>query len=41
MRARIHDGVSDEEYASAVKVLRRMITNVGSNAKFGCPTVPG
>ncbi|MEF3119280.1 MarR family winged helix-turn-helix transcriptional regulator [Streptomyces chrestomyceticus] len=29
MRARIHDGISDEEYVRTLKVLQRMIHNVG------------
>ncbi|GAA0667519.1 hypothetical protein GCM10010193_18960 [Kitasatospora atroaurantiaca] len=34
IRAQIHDGVSDEDYVRVVKVLRRMIGNVGGNADF-------
>ncbi|MFB1046398.1 MarR family transcriptional regulator [Streptomyces chrestomyceticus] len=29
MRARIHDGISDEEYVRTLKALQRMIHNVG------------
>jgi MarR family transcriptional regulator, organic hydroperoxide resistance regulator len=31
IREQIHDGVSEEDYAVVVKVLRRMIGNVGGN----------
>nr|AEU17891.1 putative regulator MarR/SlyA family [Streptomyces antibioticus] len=34
VRARIHDGISDEEYVSVVKVLRRMLANVGGDTGF-------
>ncbi|AEW95340.1 MULTISPECIES: MarR family winged helix-turn-helix transcriptional regulator [Streptomycetaceae] len=33
-RARIHAGIPDEDYVTTVKVLRRMIENVGGNAEF-------
>lgn len=32
LRARIHDGIADEEYVRALKVLQRMIHNVGGTA---------
>ncbi len=32
IRARIHDGISDADYVTAPKVLRRMITNVTGTA---------
>jgi hypothetical protein len=32
LRARIHDGIADEEYVQALKVLQRMIRNVGGHA---------
>lgn len=33
LRGVVHEGISDEEYVAALKVLRRMVTNVeGSNA---------
>lgn len=32
VRARIHDGIPDEEYVAALKVLRRMIANSGPPA---------
>ncbi|MFK8846553.1 MarR family winged helix-turn-helix transcriptional regulator [Streptomyces sp. Ac-502] len=33
MRARIHDGISDEEYVRTLKVLQRMIHNVGGKMR--------
>jgi hypothetical protein len=30
IRARIHDGISDADYVTTLKVLRRMIANVGA-----------
>ncbi|GHA44482.1 hypothetical protein GCM10010329_78940 [Streptomyces spiroverticillatus] len=33
-QTRLRAGVSDEEYVAAIKVLRRMITNVGGDAGF-------
>ncbi|ROP29926.1 DNA-binding MarR family transcriptional regulator [Couchioplanes caeruleus] len=32
LRAQIHEGISDEEYVAALKVMRRMISNSGSAA---------
>ena len=32
LRAVVHEGISDEEYVAALKVLRRMITNVEDDA---------
>ncbi|MFB9902950.1 MarR family winged helix-turn-helix transcriptional regulator [Allokutzneria oryzae] len=32
LRARIHDGIPDEEYVRTLKVLQRMIHNVGGKA---------
>ncbi|MEU8823450.1 MarR family winged helix-turn-helix transcriptional regulator [Streptomyces sp. NPDC048636] len=32
MRARIHDGIDDDAYVAALKVLQRMIHNVGGQA---------
>jgi MarR family transcriptional regulator, organic hydroperoxide resistance regulator len=32
MRTTIHDGITDEEYLTALKVLQRMIHNVGGKA---------
>ncbi|MEC4018526.1 MarR family winged helix-turn-helix transcriptional regulator [Streptomyces sp. H27-D2] len=32
LRAEIHDGITDEEYVTALKVLRRMIHNLGGPA---------
>ncbi|MBW5424499.1 winged helix DNA-binding protein [Streptomyces sp. BG9H] len=32
LRAQIHEGISDEEYVRALKVLQRMIHNVGGTA---------
>ncbi|WP_306335311.1 MarR family winged helix-turn-helix transcriptional regulator [Streptomyces sp. KL118A] len=32
LRAEIHEGVTDEEYVAALKVLQRMIHNVGGTA---------
>ncbi|WP_086826329.1 MarR family winged helix-turn-helix transcriptional regulator [Allokutzneria sp. NRRL B-24872] len=32
LRARIHEGISDEEYVRVLKVLQRMIDNVGGRA---------
>ncbi len=32
LRAQVHKGISDEEYVAALKVMRRMISNVGSAA---------
>jgi hypothetical protein len=32
VRAVVHDGISDEEYVVALKVLRRMIANANANA---------
>lgn len=29
LRAVVHEGISGEEYVAALKVLRRMVTNVG------------
>ncbi|MFF1920177.1 hypothetical protein ACFVW8_06315 [Streptomyces sp. NPDC058221] len=34
VRARIHDGVSDEDYVFVVKTLRRMLSNIGGDASF-------
>ncbi|WP_030269253.1 hypothetical protein [Streptomyces sp. NRRL B-24484] len=34
VRARIHDGVSDEDYVLVVKVLRRMLANIGGDTGF-------
>ncbi|MCJ0874821.1 MarR family winged helix-turn-helix transcriptional regulator [Streptomyces sp. AP-93] len=31
LRAVVHEGISDEEYVAALKVLRRMIANAGDN----------
>ncbi|MBB5481580.1 MarR family winged helix-turn-helix transcriptional regulator [Micromonospora parathelypteridis] len=31
LRAVVHEGISDEEYVAALKVLRRMVANVGDN----------
>ncbi|WP_405639190.1 MarR family winged helix-turn-helix transcriptional regulator [Streptomyces uncialis] len=33
LRAVVHDGISDEEYVAALKVLRRMISNSGGARK--------
>ncbi|WP_327236533.1 MarR family winged helix-turn-helix transcriptional regulator [Streptomyces sp. NBC_01317] len=32
MRARVHTGITDEEYVTTLKVLQRMIHNVGAKA---------
>ncbi|MEU4622104.1 MarR family winged helix-turn-helix transcriptional regulator [Actinoplanes sp. NPDC023801] len=32
LRAQIHEGITDEEYVTALKVMRRMISNIGSAA---------
>ena len=32
LRAQIHEGISDEEYLAALKVMRRMISNSGPAA---------
>jgi hypothetical protein len=34
VRARIHDGISEEEYVFVVKVLRRMLANIGGDTGF-------
>ncbi|RZQ61935.1 Rid family hydrolase [Amycolatopsis suaedae] len=34
IRARLHAGISDAEYAQAISVLRRMITNAGGDASL-------
>jgi hypothetical protein len=31
VRARIHDGIGDADYVTTLKVLRRMIRNVGGD----------
>ncbi|WP_263105635.1 hypothetical protein [Kitasatospora sp. DSM 101779] len=34
VRARIHDGISEEDYVLVVKVLRRMLSNIGGDTGF-------
>ncbi len=34
VRARIHDGISEEDYVFVVKVLRRMLGNIGGDTGF-------
>ncbi|MEU9013888.1 hypothetical protein AB0D12_29805 [Streptomyces sp. NPDC048479] len=34
VRARIHDGISEEDYVFVVKVLRRMLSNIGGDTGF-------
>lgn len=42
VRARLHEGVSDEEYAAALRVLRRIARNAeGGGGGARCPARPG
>ncbi|MFF9498647.1 MarR family winged helix-turn-helix transcriptional regulator [Streptomyces sp. NPDC014656] len=38
VRAVVHEGISDEEYVAALKVLRRMVANVGGHGGAGGPS---
>ncbi|ORT58782.1 MarR family winged helix-turn-helix transcriptional regulator [Streptomyces sp. CB03238] len=38
LRAEIHEGISDDEYVTALKVLRRMITNIEAASANERPT---
>lgn len=41
LRGVVHEGISDEEYAAALKVLRRMVANVEAAKPPGLVLPPG